>query len=127
MSVARAIKYYLNQNNVQTIYISFKAEEPDDCTTIFIVPGLAPDFKHDYDNDGIQIVDRGNDYDSAQNRANSTYSILHGTGTMTISGIHFVSIRALQKPFLLRYDERNRAEFVCNYVIETYQDTINRI
>lgn len=127
MDLLRTLKYYLNQNSIDPVYISFKPATPDTCTTILVTPGLESDFKHNYDRDGIQIVDRGNDYDEALQRSNSTYSLLHGMGSMTISGIHIVSIRALQKPFLLRYDGQNRPEFITNYTVETYNSTIHRV
>lgn len=130
MTYLSALKQHLvNSGITDTIYLTFLAAKPDKAICIMSVPGSPPDFKHNYDNPAIQIKVRGDiaDNDGAEQLANQVYSYLHGIGTMTISGIFFSSVAALQNPFLLKYDEENRPVYIANFTIEYYNETTNRV
>ncbi len=59
---------------------------------------------------GLQIVARGplEDYSSARVKAESAYKALHGVTNSTINGTRYLSIEALQPPFVIELDENDR-------------------
>lgn len=56
----------------------------------------------------VQVVTRAKDYQTAMNTCRSVYVLLDGLRNVTLNGLLYHFIRALQPPFFLMRDESNR-------------------
>lgn len=54
-------------------------------------------------------------YPAARSQIEKIWLDLNGLGNLSLSGTHYAGIWAEQSPFLLRYDDNQRPELVCNF------------
>jgi len=54
-------------------------------------------------------------YENARNQIEQIYFSLHGLGSTSLSGVHYIGIWAQQNPFFAGYDESERPIFLCNF------------
>lgn len=64
----------------------------------------------------VQIVTRAKSYLAVRDKAERIYRLLDGFSGK-IDGVTYAQIRALQQPFFLSRDDKNRFLIVCNYSI----------
>jgi hypothetical protein len=62
----------------------------------------------------FQVITRGANFLAGDLKARQIFEALSGFSG-ELGGVGYASIRALQTPFFLDRDSRNRARFVCNY------------
>jgi hypothetical protein len=122
-----ALRTYLQQSISETIYIGLRPAEPETCITLYQTAGLPPDAKHQYNSFGVQVAVRALTYTSAYTLAYAVFNKLQSLSTQTIAGLYIVDIQAEQDPYSLGQDERNRAVFVQNYIVQYSTELENRI
>lgn len=68
----------------------------------------------------VQIVARATTYSSARSTLESIYTFLDGKTGLTLSGVSYLGIFAIQAPFAVERDSNNRELVACNFeVIKT--------
>ena len=108
------------------LFKSILPDSPDACVAIFETPGRASTKAFgttiQFENARFQILARSSReslvsgaYSTARSLADSIYVKLDGAGNLTLSGIKYLYIEALQTPFQLERDENHRAIICCNY------------
>lgn len=114
------LKNFINGLFPYTYTVGFMPPEPPDCAMIIFTPGGPPN----PDLIGLsektfQILVRGADYSKAEDAINQMYTVLHGKDHVVIGNRYVYSIRAIQDPFPIGYDENDRALFNVNFRMET--------
>lgn len=109
----------------ENLMIGQEPTGPHNVTTIFDTPDAGSqltnekneeDNKKDrYEYAGVQIRVRNVAYDKAMQLAKDISSTLHGRGNETVNGYEVKLVRALDNPFLLDWDDNNRARVVVNF------------
>ncbi len=105
------------------LYLNYMPDEPATASVIIEYPGAAPSDvfarKPAVEAPRFQLVCRssGDGTGPTVGRANidAAFTTLHQVGNQTLSGSTYLSISALQSPFLLDRDPRGRVEFACNF------------
>lgn len=108
------------------IFKSQLPDSPDAAIGIFEYPGRPSDKAFGttvlIENPRFQILVRSaregvvaNAYLTARTKAEAIYTLLDGAGNLTLSGIVYLYIEALQPPFHLEFDANRRAVIACNY------------
>jgi Bacteriophage minor capsid protein len=124
-----AIAAHLEANGHGTvgtsIYKSQFSDETDAAVCVFEYPGRQSDKAFGTtiicENARFQILVRSgregviNAYSTARTKAEAIYTLLDGAGNLTLSGINYLYIEALQPPFALEKDANGRWMIVCNY------------
>ena len=103
------------------IYIMTMPSTPDDILCLYQRGGLTADGKLGYDNPNIQIMVRGVNVLTTQQRAQNVYNALQGfhARSFVANGIHIVNCIASQSaPNFLGKDENRRFEFSLNFILE---------
>ena len=98
---------------------------PDDCVTIFDIPGDAPLLTLDGKvaegasyNSSIQVRARNNDYLVGWGLIHDIQFFLHGLNNFTEGGATYLLIQSVDEPALLDWDETNRARFIATFSIK---------
>lgn len=105
------------------LFIGREPTSPDNCVTIFDTPGMPPQLtlgaKSDagYYYPSIQIRVRNNSYADGWDLINDIKEYLHGLENVEQDGSIYDVIRCTQEPFLLDWDENDRARFVATFNI----------
>ncbi len=105
------------------LYIGRQPSMPDDCVTIFDTPGsppqltLAGDEGDGYYYPSVQIQIRKNGYKTGLEDALDIEKYLHGKHMEVWNDTTYVQIKCTGEPFLLDWDENERARFVLNFDI----------
>lgn len=124
-----ALAAHLTANGIATgtsIFTSQMADSPDFAIGIFEYPGRASDKAMGnpnvlIENARFQILVRSaregvaGAYSTARTKAESIYTLLDGVGGLTLSGVDYLYIEALQPPFFLEKDQNNRSLIVTNF------------
>lgn len=106
------------------LFIGKELPTPDNSVTIFDTPGRAPQLtigaKSDsgYFYPSIQIRVRNNSYTDGWELINDIKTFLHGITGETWNDMDYDLIRCTGEPFLLDWDENDRARFVCTFNIQ---------
>lgn len=104
------------------LFIGREPATPNDCVTIFDIPGEAPlltlDGGVEYYRPGVQVRVRDNDYTVGWELIHDIQTLLHGIHGETWNGTSYMLIQAINNPFLLDWDESNRARFVVDFRIQ---------
>lgn len=104
--------------------VPFPEAAPDQAVCLIEYPGEAPEHAAGasasapmYERPRFQIICRDAEANAATCRAlaESIYVLLDGVADTTMSGTRYMQVRALQSPFYLSVDGRNRHRYVCNY------------
>jgi len=116
-----AIANYLQQQSLAVLgldmFIGVMPDSPDDCVALFETGGFKPELATaalvEYPT--FQVMVRGSEYQSARQRIDTIYKILHGDTSI------FYLIAAQQSPAYLGTDDNGRYEFSVNFKItKTY-------
>lgn len=76
-------------------------------------PGSKP-----YDYLAFQLRVRSPNYEQAMTQALELVDVLHGIGNIELAGTLYTVIEASDSPFLLEWDEQNRAKIVTNFLAQ---------
>ena len=105
------------------LFIGREPATPDNCVTIFDTPGYPPSMTLKGKEEGsifypsIQIRVRNNDYQTGWNLIDRIKLLLHGTVKEIINSTSYDYIKCISEPFLLGFDEADRALFVSTFDI----------
>lgn len=125
-----AIASHLQANAIGTVgtdlFKSFLPDSPDAAVAIFEYTGRASDKAFGnpnvlVENARFQILVRSardnvaNAYATARTKAQTICTLLDGVGNLTLSGVVYLYIEALQPPFFLQRDDNTRSLIACNY------------
>lgn len=101
---------------------------PDNCMTVFNAPGAGRFLAQSRDENskgsdayeyaGFQLRARSKNYGQAETQLNELIDILHGVGNQVVNGTLYTVIESLDSPFLLEWDESNRAKVVTNFAVQ---------
>jgi len=105
------------------LFLNYMPDEPATATVVIEYPGSPPldvyARKPAVEAPRFQLVCRSSGDGSGptvgRDNADAAFMSLHAVGNQTLSGSTYLSISALQSPFLLDRDARGRVEFACNY------------
>lgn len=93
----------------------------DKIVALIETPGEPPDAQTEVDKPHFQVLVRGDPinqvssaYETAQAKAQAIKRDLHRLGPVTLSGRYYPAMWAMQDPFLLEVDKRDRPTFVMN-------------
>lgn len=125
MSLTSELKDYLATVDDGTIRRGVMPATPDEVLVIgefgggpamtgFSIDGVQ------HEEPGVQIRVRGkaHDYDTPRARIETAYQELCKVQGQTLGSTFYLFCRALQAPFFLRTDEKERYEFVVNFLCE---------
>ena len=96
---------------------------PDNCVTVFDTPGRAPQLTSRGSTDGgyyypsVQVRVRNNNYVTGWDLINEIKEALHAKYGVTYNGSKYDAIICTVEPFLLDWDENDRARFVSTFSI----------
>lgn len=105
------------------LFIGKEPATPINCVTIFDTPGSAPQINLGGKSDSnvffpsIQIRVRNSSYLDGYDLINRIQWFLHANINETVNSTLYQLIKCAQEPFLLDWDEKDRARFVCNFDI----------
>lgn len=130
MSLIQEIAKYLDNQGIGTfdeisssgdIFIMTIPSSPDDCICLYTRGGGIADGKLGYDLPSIQILVRGVEVISTQQKAQDIYNKLQGfhAQSFVTNGIHVVNCISLQSaPNFIGTDGNRRFEFSMNFTLE---------
>ena len=100
------------------LFVGKEPSEPSNCVTIFDTPGYPDILTLEGDGElyspSIQIRVRNTSYLTGWDLANDIRAVLHGKIGETWNGSEYDFIKCTGGPFLLDWDENDRARFVIN-------------
>lgn len=123
---------YLEANSTRlTIGVNltkgFMPENPSTVTTMFETGGVSPlhyfstsTGTRGYERPGLMIHSRSTSYETARSIIEDVYTILDGTANTnlpTSTGVRYVSIDAVQSPFLIGRDSNDRFLLSVNFIV----------
>ena len=101
------------------LFVGKEPATPDNCVSIFDIPGDAPlltlDGGKNYYFPSVQIRVRNIDYLTGWDLIHNIQTLLHGIHNEIWNSTTYVLIRAVDNPFLLNWDENDRARFVVTF------------
>jgi hypothetical protein len=108
------------------LFIGLEPPMPNNSVTIFDTPGYPPMLTlsggtEKFDRPSVQVRVRNAGYTTGWDLINDIKVLLQNvcnSGPVTWNGTVYMSIRALNDPFLLDWDDKIRPRFVCNFDIE---------
>ena len=104
------------------LFIGREPATPDNCVIVFDIPGESPllnlDGSGDYYYPGVQVRVRDNDYLTGWDLIHNILVLLHGIHNEVWNGTTYELIEAVDDPFLLDWDENNRARFIVDFKIQ---------
>jgi hypothetical protein len=106
------------------LFVGKEPPIPDDCVTIFDIPGDAPLLVLQgkggiyYYFPSVQVRVRNSNYLTGWGLINKIRGCLHGLGGIVLGGAGYDLIKGVDEPFLLDYDEQSRARFVATFNIQ---------
>lgn len=106
---------------------AFMPDSPDTCATLYETGGVFPlhyfstsTGTRGYEQPALQAISRSTDYQTARNTAEDIFTLLDNvanTVLSTASGTTYVSISAVQSPFLIDRDDNDRFRVGVNFNI----------
>ena len=125
--ISKAICDYLTQTTSGfPVFYSRVVASPDTSVSILDYFGFPPDVKHNYDYPRFQIRSRATTYEDAMNNAQTCYRALQNLQYVTVSGVEIIEVKALQSPYMLELDEKDRTVIQQNFETMIYYATNNR-
>lgn len=104
------------------LFIAREPAKPNDCVTIFDMPGGSPQLALDKDEayyyQSVQVRVRNIDYNAGWAIANDILVFLHGQAGQVWNNTVYTVIYCLQGPFMLDWDENNRVRFIINFNLQ---------
>jgi hypothetical protein len=106
---------------------SFMPDSPDTVTTFYESGGSFPlhyfttsTGTRSYEQPSLQVITRSADYQTARSTIEDVFTILDGTANTTLptaTGVDYVSVDAIQSPFLIDRDSNDRFRLGVNFSI----------
>ncbi len=95
---------------------------PDNAVSVLETSGLAPLFAHNISGVNVeqptfQVYTRNGSYSAARQKAEDIYQFLNQQVNVTLGGIRYPRIVALQAPFSIGRDDNHRSQIVCNFAV----------
>lgn len=104
------------------LHVGREPSSPNNTVTLFDAPDRGPLVGYDngvkYYYTAVQIRVRNSRYDDAMKQAWDLVDVLHNRGNETVGDTFVTKIEALDNPFLLDWDENNRARVVINFAVQ---------
>ena len=104
------------------LFIGREPSKPDDCVTIYEVPGFPPQLninpKEQYYYPVVQARIRATDFLTGWKAANDIMVSLHGQAGETWNGTVYTVIYCTGAPTQLDWDENNRVHFIINFNLQ---------
>ena len=104
---------------------AYMPDTPDTCTTVFETGGYVPIHflttgtqTRMYESPSIMVHSRSTDYQTVRTVIDDVFTVLDGVnnrGLPTTTGTHYVSIDAVQSPFLVTRDQNDRFVMSVNF------------
>ena len=104
---------------------SFMPDNPDTVTTVFETGGFVPLHflttgaqTRAYESPSVMVHSRSTDYQTVRDTMDAVFTILDGVnsrGLPTTTGTHYVSVDAVQSPFLVTRDQNDRFVLSVNF------------
>ena len=108
------------------LFIGREPTDPSDVVTIFDAPSRGPALFYDrgkkYFYSAFQIRTRSANYNTGLSLAYDIQEYLHGRGNEVINDTYYGLIESIDDPFLLDWDENNRARFVNNFQLQRREE-----
>ena len=97
-------------------------DSPPDAVALFEYGGVAPVHalgggQAKYERPRVQVVARATTYSAARSKIETIYKLLQAVSNASLSSVRYLSIEAVQSPFLLTRDENARVVLACNFQI----------
>jgi len=103
------------------LFVGKEPAQPDNCVTVFDIPGMEPSLMIDGSSGNlfpsVQVRVRNNSYKDGWDLIHNIENILHGIHSEVWNGTEYLLIEATNNPFLLDWDDNNRARFVVDFNI----------
>jgi len=102
-------------------------DEPDTVAVLYETGGAASEYAYStstgsaqvvYESPNIQCLSRSTDYQTARNAAETVYTALDGLAGVTLNGVKYLSIGAVQPPFSIGRDEKERYLVSVNFRVK---------
>lgn len=117
---------YLSTNGVGTVgtdlFLGFMPDTPNGCVALYETGGLGPARamrgsagQPVAERPRVQVVARSTSYASARAKARDAYLLLEGLGDVTLNGVQYKWVGAVQEPFMMGRDELGRVSIAANY------------
>ena len=109
---------------ITDLFVGKEPATPDDCVTIFDIPGDSPLLTLggkggiDYYRPSVQIRVRNNSYLEGWELTHDIRAFLHGMHGEVVEGTDYLLIKSVDEPFLLDWDENDRARFIATFSIQ---------
>ncbi len=108
----------LGLTSATNLFVGKEPASPDDCVTVFDIPGDAPLLTltgkggGDYYHPSVQVRVRNNDYLTGWGLIHNIQEYLHGVCEYIEDGTKYLLIKGVDDPSLLDWDENDRARFI---------------
>lgn len=104
-----------------SIFLGSIPDTPNDVVGLWEYGGSPPEHVKDQklpveELPRLQVITRSASYPTGRLKMEEIYQLLVGYEGV-LNGVTYKSIRALQPPFYLDRDDKNRARFVCNFEV----------
>ena len=105
------------------LFVGKEPAFPDNCVTIFDIPGDAPVLTltgkggGDYYRPSVQVRVRNNDYLTGWGLIHDIQKYLHGINGVIEDSTEYLLIQSVDSPFLLDWDENDRVRFIATFSI----------
>jgi len=105
------------------LFVGKEPALPDNCVTIFDIPGDAPVLTltgkggGDYYRPSVQARVRNNDYLTGWKLIHDIQKYLHGINGVIEDSAEYLLIQSVDSPFLLDWDKNNRVRFAATFSI----------
>jgi hypothetical protein len=123
-SIVKDIKTYLTAHGCSTdaIYLNCQPDTPNDLIAITKYGGIPGGLKTEH---RVQVLVRNISAITAENKINAIRNLLNPTNpeaVIQLTSTRTATIKALQEPFPLFQDDKNRFKFVCNFRVLSSRD-----
>jgi hypothetical protein len=113
------VEELLSDNGISGVGFGALPATPDAAVALYEYPGQSPVYVKNraqpvYERPRFQVITRDARYIDARNKAEEVFRLLTGYSGR-LGGVDYQRITAVQSPFFLDRDDRNRPRFVCNF------------
>jgi len=103
------------------LFVGREPATPDNCVVVFDIPGSSPlltlERGEAYYYPGVQVRVRNINYLTGWALIHDIQALLHGVHGEIWNSTTYDLIKAMNNPFLLDWDENDRARFICDFNI----------
>lgn len=127
MSVLQELNTYIAANIAggqwvegTNLFIGELPDAPDTACATFRYQGLAPDFVQGganalRENPRVQVLVRDVTWAGSEAKAIAIFNLLNAICNENVGGVYYLSVAAIQSPFMLERDANRLVKFACNY------------